>query len=324
MTAFETRLNFMVPNRLPAIRRPGFTLIELLVVIAIIAVLIGLLVPAVQKVREAANRMSCTNNLKQLGIALHSYHDAMGGLPKGGELMTQLSWHVYILPFIEQEGLFKSFSQAAGAYTAGTGKNNPYGLTRINTYQCPSSTRQTMGTAAPHNVNTPDLVNNSPPFIPHYYGNGGPKGTNPVTNTAYGFSNVGPEGGFSLVGFFDPDTTNNLLQDRGKTLSEATDGTSNAIMVSEISWNSEVTGTRYRSWLRGCDAVPVCAGTKNIVNSINTPSIGAFNDIAPGSSHSGGTNFCMGDASVRFIRDSIAIANLRSLASINGGETLGD
>ena len=157
-------------------RRRGFTLVELLVVIAIIAVLIGLLLPAVQKVREAANRIQCVNNLKQLGLACHNYHDANGRLPPGRKSLgnTQgaaiatfpsdpivLNHHglVYLLPYIEQGNLHSRFnlSAASGNFmasvvfgypiTAGTRLSTPDAIAsgnaalsavEIKTLLCPS------------------------------------------------------------------------------------------------------------------------------------------------------------------------------------------
>ena len=302
--------------------RRAFTLIELLVVIAVIAILIGLLLPAVQKVREAAARAKCQNNIKQVALAVHNYHDTFGQLPPAGEARTNLSWHVYVLPYIEQQNLFSQFSQAAGTYTA-TGKNNPHGLTPVATYLCPSSPnlKMVLSPSPPHHVNPPDRVpanTGQAPFTTHYYGIAGPRGTNPATGQAYQTVTGGTHEGvrLSAEGMFHRDQTVRLVH--------VTDGTSNTLMLGEMSWFSIQFGTRYRSWLRGCEPREVCVGTRNVVRAINAgtkaASVVPFNDIPMGSHHTGGTNFALGDGSVRFVRDTIAINTYRSLASRAGGE----
>jgi prepilin-type N-terminal cleavage/methylation domain-containing protein/prepilin-type processing-associated H-X9-DG protein len=302
-------------------RTRGFTLIELLVVIAIIAILIGLLLPAVQKVREAAARTKCQNQIKQLALAVHAYHDTQRSLPRSYVAATQLSWHVYILPHMEQDNLFRAFNTTAGGDYTITGRNNPHGLTRMPMYLCPSSTVEKMQLVAPHNVNPPDLVpanTGEAPYTTHYYGINGPRGTSPAGFTYPQTSCTHDGTPVATSGMFIPDRLGNQNYPPIK-LVDVLDGSSNTLMIGEMSWTSTF-GTRYRTWLRGgaggdCYAV----GARNITNTINSgitaALIAQFNEVPMGSLHTGGANFALGDGSVRFIADTIPLATYRSMAS---------
>jgi prepilin-type N-terminal cleavage/methylation domain-containing protein/prepilin-type processing-associated H-X9-DG protein len=295
-------------------RRRGFTLIELLVVIAIIAVLIGLLLPAVQKVREASNRTKCQNNLKQMGLALHTYHDGYGIFPAGVQTGAGnfLSFHVYILPYMEQNNLFQAFNLRA-PYDNPT--NLALGLTLVPNYRCPTATRLYT------QYGTGEWSGGQPTFTTHYYGVAGPLGTNPQTGQPYQFrtTNQGNEA-----------TQGTLGMGSKVRLTDITDGTSNTLLLGEMSWTD---ANYYRVWIRGTyddstnpDRDTTCC--RNVANAFkSTPYNGSdnANNVSFGSEHAGGgANFALADGSVRWVSAGISMGTYLSVASYNGGEIVSD
>ena len=133
-------------NQSHARSRGGFTLVELLVVIAIIGTLVGLLLPAVQVARESARRSTCTNNLKQIGVASHSYLSAYGKFPQGCRISNttgqeRVTWGVWLLPYVEEDGLYKTINLTLGeGSSTATTTNGPAFQKRVNSYLCPSDT----------------------------------------------------------------------------------------------------------------------------------------------------------------------------------------
>ncbi|MBC8291190.1 MAG: DUF1559 domain-containing protein, partial [Planctomycetes bacterium] len=170
--------------------KKGFTLIELLVVIAIIAILIALLLPAVQQAREAARRSQCKNNLKQIGLALHNYHETGGTLPPGVINTTwpssgtplpaasnQLAWSTMILPFLDQAPLYKKFLTTQPL--ASTPNNNALAQEILTAYRCPSDTGEEQAAQDVTNLGVDWGTSN----YPGNFGNGDPnQAIDPLTN----------------------------------------------------------------------------------------------------------------------------------------------
>jgi len=321
-------------------RRPqGFTLIELLVVIAIIAVLIGLLLPAVQKVREAAQRMTCANNLHQLALAMHSYHDAAESLPTGGDgrsgVRYVIGWPALLMPFIE-EG---SRRQAIDAlYPNALYYVMPWRLTApphngtsalftspVKTFVCPASE---LGPLSPDSYSAPSIpeitaVNQG---ALHYRANGGSPNVGFVRGT------------WSRHAWY---STSGVIYPLSKVrFTDITDGTSTTLLLGETS------SARGRPLLsRGWGGIqPWTWGYYDYTGATNPPDpnngwlmidhkvvtypigyAGSFftNETPFTSSHaSGGVNVALCDGSVRFLPPSTNLGTLQMMATRAGGEVV--
>ena len=306
---------------LPPFAVGAFTLVELLVVIAIIAILMALLVPAVQKVRAAAALTQCQNNIRQMAIAMHGYHGDKKRFPTGVIVgaynsvanSNLLSFHVYLLPYMGMTPLYQQFSLNA-EYGYDAPANRPMWAVQVANYQCPASpTIQT--------DYVPETYNGTLGYTMHYYGSAGPHGTNPFTGAAY--SSYGTsQGGEALQGV--------IGYNYSTRIKDITDGTSLTFMLGEVSWPKM---GYYRTWIRGTygDSDPTTTDRdtnccRNVANAMSSTVYNGSNcnNTSFGSLHAnGGANFALADGSVRYVAPDISMSTYMSLASRNGDEVIG-
>lgn len=284
-------------------RKSGFTLVELLVVIAIIGILIALLLPAVQAAREAARRSQCTNNLKQLGLALHNYHDTHKALPPGwlqkwfGSTASSTSWGwgSFILPFIEQQALYDVIEPGQGSLWGATGDATKLAAMKqeLKAFRCPSDIQ-----GVPNPSRT---VNGQQLTISNYIGN------NSSDTITWGDS--ADKGGL-------------FVQDKSLRFGDILDGTSNTVALGERGWQY-----RRSDGIRKISACALIVGTGNkdsgerlgdvigcgcyklnlngTVQPLDSEANGHRGWMSYSSRHPGGANFVLADGSVRFISETV-------------------
>lgn len=328
---------------LPLRKRRAFTLIELLVVIAIIAILIALLLPAVQQAREAARRTQCKNNLKQIGLALHNYHDVYLQFPcpfgitalnaGGGERWGHSQW-VALLPYMEQGNIYAQWNFNA-ADEGWTGNQTLAQNAVLPILKCPSSPLDGKGPYMPVQLS-------------HYFG----------------ISGAVPQGQFvDWTGVNDQGTNNPAVGELpwgytsnrgvmvfgGKNMSKILDGTSNTIVEGEISnyvfdatgnvkddrrpsrrWSWAMGGlTGWRNWAPQVSNVCIRYAPNSKVLGANGLVWGGWDDASGSncplnSAHTGGVQVALGDGSVRFISDNIDMGTLTLLAVRDDGKVIGE
>ena len=318
-------------------KQRGFTLVELLVVIAIIGILVGLLLPAVQAAREAARRMSCGNNVKQMALALHNYESTFRRLPPAmfghrdnGHTLDDdgFGWQVAILPFIEQDSLYQLINPNGqpgvlgeqpirDVFYPGVPSPHPGGNTRVSTYRCPSSA-------------LPDIV----PATFTIPGDTISRAMRPATILAVGYATTDYKAaGGSCFGDFG---MMHALKENNATLkfADVTDGLSNTLAFGESSYVTDTGSTNFRDWPTwigafgdgGDETVRINGRTNSPINCQCNPTrmILAINDDCAFSYHTGGAMFGFGDGSVQFLSQNLDMATYCNLHDRRDGNPIGN
>ncbi len=330
--------------------RQAFTLIELLVVIAIIGVLIGLLVPAVQKVRDAAARMKCANNLKQIGLALQNHHDTNNRFPAGyvdrntdpnstpdNDVGPGWGWAAFLLPQLEQDNLYR---QINFGQTVGMGANVQVSQAPLSVYQCPADGLQQTFPVYDSSFSSPVAMLAHGNYV-------GCNGWEECFNGAGG----NPQGGTGMDGLsggLGSAGRGAFYRNSMTRIADVTDGLSNTIFVGERSgnhspstWTGALPGGRCPAWMANQPPTPYAPppgppydnadfGEALVLahcNATHLPSADfpIFDPDTFYSTHTGrGANFLFGDGSVHFLTSGINPMTYQYLATVAGGEVATD